>query len=174
MEPLNKKERTESFLKFLSMFILVIVFAVIGVYFDKVFFRKDYKTLKERLKNTEQANNFIPELSDLVDSTRSAVKMLSYENPDDFNAWNMTINVNYLQQLNLTKREDTTEVDNFKNKIKLVYDDWINDRRKLLQIEKLKKDIDKNDRIIKKLKQMLTSKGFTDDVVDEVIKVESM
>jgi hypothetical protein len=76
MEPLNKNERTTSFLQFLVLLLLTNVFLVVGIFFDVQFFRKDYKELKEKNKQLQR----ISDLRDRVAALHH--KLIEMDNMD--------------------------------------------------------------------------------------------
>ncbi len=54
MDPINQKERTTSFLQFMLLFLVTIIFVNIGVFFNTRFFKKDYEVLKNENKKLEK------------------------------------------------------------------------------------------------------------------------
>lgn len=75
MDPLNKKERTEAFIKLLLMFLLTLIIVLIPLYYvfrmpanEKAFSNEEYEQLKEKIKKNNMNDQ---EFLLLTDSARS-------------------------------------------------------------------------------------------------------
>ncbi|MBL0341119.1 MAG: hypothetical protein IPP71_09445 [Bacteroidetes bacterium] len=167
MDPINQKERTTAFLQFIVLFVITIVFVNVGVFFNTRFFRKDYQVLKEKLKEKEGSTEFIPPLVSLLDSTKQSIKTLDVTNDADFDAVKTDIYYKFLDQLRIASI-DTSNVDLLRASMRDICHEWINDRRKLLQVNELLKENARQDRRIQKLEQILIQKGVSEDVLKNI------
>ncbi len=68
MEPLNKKEINTSFIQFIVMFLLTVLFAIICVFFDIKFFNKDYSVLKNKLKEKESEISYLHSVENKINN----------------------------------------------------------------------------------------------------------
>lgn len=164
MDPINQKERTTSFLQFMLLFLVTIIFVNIGVFFNTRFFKKDYQVLKESLQKLEASNQNLPNLVALLDSTQQNIKKLDITNAADFEMVKTTVFDKYLDRLE-SRSTDSTDFDQLNSRIKSICIDWINDRRKLLQISDLYKDNAKKEKRINNLETILIQKGVSEDVL---------
>ena len=167
MDPINQKERTTAFLQFMVLFVITIIFVNVGVFFNTQFFRRDYKNLKEKLHEKEGSVDFIPGLVALWDSTQQNIKKLDITNDANFDAIKTDIYYKYLDQLRIQSK-DTTNIDLLKARTRDICHEWINDRRKLLEVNNLLKENAKKDRRIQKLENILIQKGVSDEVLKNI------
>ena len=101
MEPLNKKERTTSFLQFLVMFLFCITFVVIAVFFDTIFFKKDYDEYKAKAQTLDN----LPEVRNQINIIKSSlINMETMNNEVDFR--------NELDKVNTVKKRIHELTDN--------------------------------------------------------------
>ena len=87
MKPKNRKERTNSFLKFLAIFIVTVSMIVVAVYFNFKIPEKENKLLREQAKvidkEMEYQSNFFAEmriLKEMIDSLDVPGQNMSYQN----------------------------------------------------------------------------------------------
>jgi uncharacterized protein YlxW (UPF0749 family) len=69
MDPINQKERTTSFLQFMLLFLVTIIFVNVGVFFNTKFFKKDYDVLKAESKKLER----LDDLRSKIDTLNSRI-----------------------------------------------------------------------------------------------------
>lgn len=69
MDPINQKERSTSFLQFMLLFLVTIIFVNVGVFFNTRFFKKDYDVLKAENKKLEK----LVDLKSKIDTLNSRI-----------------------------------------------------------------------------------------------------
>ena len=82
MDPINKKEINSSFIQFLTMFVIAVLFAIICVFWDVKFFDKDYNMLKSSLK--EKTIVFDKLKSDFEPINTSLINMANINDESEF------------------------------------------------------------------------------------------
>lgn len=163
MDPINKKEINSSFIQFLTMFVIAVLFAIICVFWDVKFFDKDYNMLKSSLK--EKTIVFDKLKSDFEPINTSLINMANINDESEF----VKIKDNLIRKLDdLDKSQpDSSDIQKFILTINRVYrqsmydkitifrnKDCINKIKKLEQdnteLEKQKRDLEKENTTLTK------------------------
>ncbi len=163
MDPINKKEINSSFIQFLTMFVIAVLFAIICVFWDVKFFDKDYNMLKSSLK--EKTIVFDKLKSDFEPINTSLINMANINDESEF----VKIKDNLILKLDdLDKSQpDSSDIQKFILTINRVYrqsmydkitifrnKDCINKIKKLEQdnteLEKQKRDLEKENTTLTK------------------------
>ena len=87
MKPKNSKERSNSFLKFLALFLVTIIFVILAVYFnyeipskENELLRDQAKVMEEDLKFQNTFYNEMEHIKGLIDSLNTPGQNNSYQN----------------------------------------------------------------------------------------------
>lgn len=153
MDPINQKEITTSFIQFMVLFLITVVFAIVCVFFDVDFSQKSYKVLRNDYNTLKQnsQNDFVPVTIQFMDSTRKVIQGLDVNNPNEFSIQKSSIFRTSLYD----NPSDTTFQGKIKRSAINIFIEWINDKERLSQSSQLQKEIDKRDKFIKNMQDVL-------------------
>jgi hypothetical protein len=163
MEPLNKKEINTSFIQFIVMFLLTVLFAIICVFFDIKFFNKDYSVLKNKLKEKESEISYLHSVENKIDSVKKVVSELKEQDPKEFDIMKEYL-FNNLLVIDLRDTTLTTKID---NSIHDMGRQWLNDKQRLLKNADLEMGLQRKNKLIQTYANRLMNEcGLSKDQIN--------
>lgn len=165
MEPINKKEINSSFLMFVVMFVITILFAIVCVFFDVKFYDKDYSNLRKELNETKGKVQFFNNVPTQIDSIKNVLKNLKEQNKTEFDIKKTEL----LNNLLIIELSDTSLDGKLKNSIHDFGIQWLNDKQRLLDNADLQIANQSLKKQVQGLSTRLIQKGDTKEQVTDVI-----
>lgn len=166
MDPINKKEINSSFIQFLTMFVIAVLFAIICVFWDVKFFDKDYNMLKSSLK--EKTIGFDKLKSDFEPINTSLIEMANIKDESEFVKIKDNLN---MKLTDLVKSQpDSSDIQKFILTINGVYKQSIYDKisifknkdctNKITKLEQENTELEKQKRDLEKEITTLTKENI--------------
>ncbi len=153
MDPINQKEITSSFIQFMVLFLITVVFAIVCVFFDQKFSQDSYKALKAEYKELKKnsQNDFVPEIIQYMDSTQKRINALNVGDKMDYDIRKENI----FREMLRPDPKDSSAQGKMNYKVSGIFSDWISDKTRLTQIPELQNTIIKKEKTINQLQDFM-------------------
>ena len=149
MDILNKKERFNAFMLFLLMFFVTMIVLITAIFFNYKLPIKENEVLKHENDKMNMQFSFNKEFSNKIESINKLVDSLDAA-PESFQFIEQSINYELVQLKEKIPNDTIVDPKLYQNVI-LTYKTYVNTKRKLLQINDSKSEIDKMDKELKDL-----------------------
>ncbi|WP_339887643.1 type VI secretion system TssO [uncultured Flavobacterium sp.] len=149
MDILNKKERFNAFMLFLLMFLITMIVLITAIFFNYKLPIKENEVLKHENDKMNMQFSFNKEFSNKIEEINKLVDSLDAA-PDSFQYIEQSINFELVQLKEIIPNDSIVDPKLYQNVI-LTYKTYVNTKKKLLQINDSKKEIDKMDKELKEL-----------------------
>lgn len=149
MDILNKKERFNAFMLFLLMFFITMIVLITAIFFNYKLPIKENEVLKHENDKMNMQFSFNKEFSSTIEDINKLVDSLDAA-PESFQFIEQSINYELVQLKEKIPNDSIVDPKLYQNVI-LTYKTYVNTKKKLLQINDSKKEIDKMDKELKEL-----------------------
>ena len=149
MDILNKKERFNAFMLFLLMFFITMIVLISAIFFNYKLPIKENEVLKHENDKMNMQFSFNKEFSSTIEDINKLVDSLDAA-PESFQFIEQSINYELVQLKEKIPNDSIVDPKLYQNVI-LTYKTYVNTKKKLLQINDSKKEIDKMDKELKEL-----------------------
>ncbi|CAM3750134.1 type VI secretion system TssO [Flavobacterium gelidilacus] len=149
MDILNKKERFNAFMLFLLMFFITMIVLISAIFFNYKLPIKENEVLKNENDKMNMQYSFNKEFSNTIEDINKLVDSLDAA-PESFQFIEQSINYELVQLKEKIPNDSIVDPKLYQNVI-LTYKTYVNTKKKLLQINDSKKEIDKMDKELKEL-----------------------